>query len=344
VILGFERFLADERPYWRELETLLDRLAADPALPLDLRALRRFHYLYERAGAALARVATFASEPELQRYLESLVSRAYGEIHETRGRPHRLAPWRLLTREFPRAFRRHAGAFRMAVLVLAAGAQFGGGALLFDADARQAILPPFLTDHTPAERVAQEERGVGDRLQGVKTTFSAYLATHNTRVAIASLALGATWGIGTLVLLFVNGVMLGAVAIDYVRAGQTTFLCAWLLPHGSIEIPAFLIAGQAGLVLAGALAGWGDRTPIGARLRRVAPDLGLLMYGVAVLLLWAGFVEAFLSQYHEPVLPYGLKITLGALELLLLALFLVRAGRRDPAAARDAAPPPGGGA
>jgi len=52
------------------------------------------------------------------------------------------------------------------------------------------------------------------------------------------------------------------------------------------------------------------------------------MLGVAGLLIWAGFVEAFLSQYHEPIIPYWAKISFGAIELGLLALFLARSGRK----------------
>jgi hypothetical protein len=44
------------------------------------------------------------------------------------------------------------------------------------------------------------------------------------------------------------------------------------------------------------------------------------------MLVWAGLIEAFFSQYHAPVLPYELKIGFGILELLLLALFLGLAG------------------
>ena len=55
--------------------------------------------------------------------------------------------------------------------------------------------------------------------------------THNIKVSIFTLALGMTWGIGTLIMLFYNGVILGAVALDYVLAGETTFLLGWLLPH-----------------------------------------------------------------------------------------------------------------
>jgi hypothetical protein len=57
-----------------------------------------------------------------------------------------------------------------------------------------------------------------------------------------------------------------------------------------------------------------------------------LIFGVGLLLVWAGFVESFLSQYHEPVLPYSVKIAFGLTELVLLILFLSRSGRTTDAA------------
>lgn len=47
------------------------------------------------------------------------------------------------------------------------------------------------------------------------------------------------------------------------------------------------------------------------------------------MLVWAGFIEAFLSQYHEPALPYGVKIGFGVAEIILLALFLGKCGTRE---------------
>jgi hypothetical protein len=44
------------------------------------------------------------------------------------------------------------------------------------------------------------------------------------------------------------------------------------------------------------------------------------------MLVWAGFVEAFLSQYHEPVVPYSVKIAFGCVELTLLTAFLAKSG------------------
>jgi uncharacterized membrane protein SpoIIM required for sporulation len=146
--------------------------------------------------------------------------------------------------------------------------------------------------------------------------------THNTQVSIFTLAMGVTYGVGTAASLFYNGVILGAVGGDYIGDGQSKFLFGWLLPHGVIEIPAILIAGQAGFMIAGALIGWGRRLSIKARLREVSGDLVTIIFGMAILLVWAGLVEAFLSQYHEPVMPYGVKIAFGVVELAALAWLL----------------------
>jgi uncharacterized membrane protein SpoIIM required for sporulation len=327
MILDLERFIAGERSGWKELETILNVLEAEPNARLTLEQLQRFHELYERAAAGLARLATFSSEPETHRYLESLVARAYGEIHETREKQRRIFPMKWLFQTFPRTFRRHIGAFGLSVAITLAGCAFGGLATAFDPDSRQVTMPFGHDQLRPSERVSQEEHRTQNRLEGKKSSFSAFLITHNIQVAITALALGMTWGLGTVLMLFYNGIVLGAISVDYVRDGQTQFLLGWLMPHGVIEIPAILIAAQAGFVLAVALIGWGKRARMRERLREVSPDVVTLCIGFALMLVWAGFVEAFLSQYHAPVIPYDAKIAFGAVEAGLLCLYLAKSGR-----------------
>lgn len=328
MIIDLSKFIRQERPFWAELESRLDQLETNETSPRSLPQLQRFHYLYERTAADLARLATFSSEPELRRYLESLVARAYGQVHESRSRRHRFAPWNWFTHRLPHAFRRHVRAFYFACAVTLAGMMFGGVAVTFDEEAKWAIVPEQFAHlmQNPSERVRQEESGGGPHPSGDLTTFSAQLMTNNIGVAIKALAWGIAYGIGTLILLFYNGIILGLVAADYVQAGETVFLLGWLLPHGSIEIPAILIGGQTGLILASALIGWGERIGLRDRLRLVTSDLVTLMGGVALLLVWAGIVEAFFSQYHAPVLPYSVKIGFGCLQLLALGIFLARSG------------------
>jgi uncharacterized membrane protein SpoIIM required for sporulation len=327
VIIDLARFVSTEQPFWNELDGILRRLEEEHAAGMTVEQLRRFHYLYERASADLARIGTFAAEPELGRHLESLVARAYAEIHETRRKELRWRPVAWFFRTFPQVFRRRIAAFYFSVAVTIAGCAFGALALEFDSTAKSVIMPFSHLQGDPSKRVAREESADNDQLNGRKGTFSAALMTHNTQVSILTMALGMTWGVGTIIMLFYNGVILGAVCLDYIRAGQTPFLAGWLLPHGSFEIPAILIAGQAGLILGRALIGTGARQSVALRLRAVGPDLVTLIGGAATLLVWAGFVESFFSQYHEPVLPYWFKIAFGCVELLLLTLFLSRAGR-----------------
>jgi len=111
MIIDLQRFVATERPHWTQLERLLDKLEEDPNLRMTLDELRQFHLLFERASADLARISTFSAEPATRRYLENLVARGYGEIHETRERGSRFRPVQWFAVEFPRVFRKQFGAF-----------------------------------------------------------------------------------------------------------------------------------------------------------------------------------------------------------------------------------------
>lgn len=332
MILDLEQFVINERPFWQELEAALKAVDDDGTRRLSLDEARRLHYLYQRTAGDLARLSTFSAEPATRQYLESLVSRAYGEMHEVRGSRVRFRPIYWATRTAPRTFRRHYIAFTMSCVVTLVGAGFGAGAVNFDADAKNVLLPfpHLLVD--PSDRVAFEEReNAVNPFEGMKAQGTSMYFVNNTRVSITTMALGVTWGAGTALVLFTNGILLGAVVFDYVRAGEGVFLTGWLLPHGSVEIPSILIAGQAGLLLGSAVIGWRSRLTLRGRLREITPDLVTLVFTCACLMAWAGVIEAFFSQYHEPVLPYWIKITFGTVQFICFCSFMALAGRRpDP--------------
>lgn len=327
MILDLEKFVTAERVHWKELEDLLLRLETGTQVKLTLPEVRRFHYLYERASSDLGKLTTFAAEPDTRRYLETLVARAYAEIHESRQRANRFAPLHWFFVSFPSAFRRHLHSFAMSVAITIAGVAFGILATAIDPGSRRVTMPFGHDRLTPTERVNRETEHGGAAGGGASVAFSTQLMTHNTQVSILAMALGMTCGVGTGIFLFYNGVVMGAICLDYIRDGQARFLAGWLLPHGSIEIPAFLIAGQAGLLLGVTILGRGAALSLRGRLRAVAPDLISLIGGVAVMLVWAGLIEGLFSQYHEPALPYGVKIAFGLSELALLAVFLTWSGR-----------------
>ena len=325
MIVDLPRFLARERTHWEALELALQPFERDRFHRPTLEGSLQLFELYQRCAASLARLHE-AGRPEVSHYLEDLVARAYAQVHSVPQRA-RVRPVHWFLQTFPNTFRRQCRAFILALACLTLGSVTGATLLAIDTDAK-AVLMPFphlLTD--PKERVKQEERDQGRQLAGHQIAFSATLMANNITVSFLCMALGMTFGLGTVLLVFSNGINLGAVAADYVHGGQTQFLLGWLLPHGVFEIPALLIASQAGFVLASALIGWQSRQSRRQRLRAATGDVFTLLAGSSVMLLWAGLVESFVSQYHQPVLPYSIKIAFGSIELLALAWFLTRYGR-----------------
>ena len=106
MIIDLDRFVAEERPYWDELDQLLAHLEERTQYQLTFEQSQRFYYLYRRCSADLGRLSPAAVEPPVSRYLQSLVARAYGEVHEERQTAVRFAPAKWLFQTFPRTFRR----------------------------------------------------------------------------------------------------------------------------------------------------------------------------------------------------------------------------------------------
>jgi uncharacterized membrane protein SpoIIM required for sporulation len=332
LILDLQRFQAQERPCWMKLESLLVQLESRPDHRMKPAEVELLQELYAQTAADLNRVTHGALAPELRRYLERLVARTYAELYyapPTRSELWQPRRWLRIFASFPEAFRRQSRYFALAVVVTILGCALGGFAVRYDPASVDVLLPADYL-RNPGLRVHEEENEQGRHLDSaqIEAAFSAQLITHNIQVSLLAAALGATFGIGTALLLFENGLVLGAVAVRYTQQGFGLFVTAWLLPHGAFEIPSILIAGQAGFYLARLmLCRREDRN-----MRESMREWLLLIAGLAMMLVWAGLMEAFFSQHHAPVLPYGFKVAVGAAELALLTIYLLLIGRKDPSA------------
>lgn len=336
MILNLERFQAQARPRWNNLEMLLGTLESRPDRRLNPAEAHQLQELYSQIASDLNRVTHGALAPDLRQYLERLVARAYAELYyapPTRSKIWQPRRWFRIFRAFPESFRRQSRYFALAVVITLLGCAFGGLAVRYDPASVDVLLPADYL-RNPGERVHEEEQEQGRHPSSTQdeAMFSAQLIRHNIQVALLAAALGVTFGIGTALLLFENGVMLGAVSVHYTHQGFGLFLTAWLLPHGVFEIPSILIAGQAGFYLAHLLL----RRRDDRENRQSMREWLVLVAGLSMMLVWAGLMEAFFSQHHAPVLPYGFKVAVAAAELMLLTVYLLVIGRKD--AARKAAP------
>ena len=204
---------------------------------------------------------------------------------------------------------------------------------MFDPDAAPYLVPDQHQSMDPTERVKDE----ADRKASVEeqAAFSSFLFTHNIQVAFAAFALGLTAGVGTAIMLFSNGVLLGALAWVYASKGLSGWFWAWILPHGIPEISAICIAGAAGFVIARGMVAPKGLTR-GQALRKEALTAVKLLLGTLALFVLAGCIEGTISQIHPPRLSVAFKLTFalvvggGVYAYLLSGLFRARAATSPP--------------
>lgn len=127
---------------------------------------------------------------------------------------------------------------------------------------------------------------------GLPQPTTGLLTVNNTIVILVLVASGATLGLLTVFVLVYNGAIVGYVSVVAARAGGVAVPFVGILPHGVLEIPAFLLASAVAFrfshqVLAAAL---GQREDV--MTRQEARDAALLVVVALVLIPIAAFVEA----------------------------------------------------
>jgi uncharacterized membrane protein SpoIIM required for sporulation len=326
--MNIERFLHERRPVWQELETLLQR--AEIA-SLTREEMHELVELYRRTCSDLNRARSHTANPEILGHLNQLTGRAYRYIYRA---AHETPVWgtfvKLVTREIPAAFRREKIAVLVAACALLSGALFGSIAVLVNPANGERLIPPEFFSESPRERVEKIERNE-ERIDNVEKAlvFGASLYTHNIKVSFLAFSLGALTLVLGILILFYNGVILGAVGTLYVLDDVGTFFWAWVGPHGALELPAIVFGGAAGLVVGRALLMPGDLSR-GASLRRVLPSVWRMMIGAALTLVLAGIIEGSFSQFSAKTIPYALKIAVALVLFigLMAYLFLRRTEER----------------
>ncbi len=316
-------FITQSRPGWERLATELDDARGGGATSLPAAELKRLHDDYRRAAADLAYAQTHFAGTDTVAYLNALVSRAHTELYGSAPR-RRGRIWRFFSRDYPRLLRSE---WRM--LALSAGMLFGAVALAYllahvDYPLARLFLPADLRDNV-ADRFESGQRS-RDAAVALAPLLSAGITINNIQVSLAAFAGGMTFGLLTAYALIQNGLLLGALAAVYAKAGLTLPFLGLIVPHGGLELTAIVVAGAAGLILARALISPGD-IPRAEALKRAARPAVQMVLGAIPLFIAAGFVEGFVTP--RSIDPW-LKIAFGLVLLALFAAYALLAGHGEP--------------
>lgn len=163
----------------------------------------------------------------------------------------------------------------------------------------------FIEDGTPM--AIYEKSRQSDMFFGI--TF------NNIMVSFYAFILGIFFSIGTVYVIFKNAIMLGSFHAFFYQKGMfwETFLTIWI--HGSLEISAIVIAGAAGFVLSRSFMFPGTYSRKEAFVSGGKKGIRMIA-GLIPIFIMAGFLESFVTRYHEMNILIKLVIIIGSLSYI----------------------------
>jgi uncharacterized membrane protein SpoIIM required for sporulation len=150
------------------------------------------------------------------------------------------------------------------------------------------------------------------------SVLSLQILTNNIVVSLFAYCAGFLFGLGTLYILGLNGLMLGAVFAFTSLHGLGDDLFAFVVAHGCVEISVMCLSGAACAAVGEALIRPGEATRTES-FQRAALQSGKLILVCVLLLIGSGLIEGYISP--NPVFSLKTRVAIGVCYwLFMLAL------------------------
>ena len=151
------------------------------------------------------------------------------------------------------------------------------------------------------------------------------IITNNIAVTLFAFVLGTFYGIGTIYIIALNGLMLGGVFAFTAHHGLAGRLFEFIIAHGVVELSVICLAGAAGIYLGESLMRPGNRTRVEA-FRKAVRQAGALLLVAIPFLIGAGFIEGYISP--NAAFPLAARLVIGLGYGLVFWLVLTRGFRQ----------------
>ncbi len=142
------------------------------------------------------------------------------------------------------------------------------------------------------------------------------IAFNNIMVAFKAFLLGMFFSIGTLYILFKNGLMLGAFQYLFAKHGLSTEFFLVVFIHGTLEISAIVIAGAAGMVMGNSILFPKTFTRLQSFTQGAKKGIKIIISLVPIFIV-ASFFESYVTKHTDIPLLLSLFILLGSLAFIV---------------------------
>ncbi len=321
-----EQFIQRHQQEWADFEQWLDARAAKPRrarVTTGWRGLQdeavpaAYRRLCQQLGLARRR----GYSPQLCARLQTLMQRGHAVMYRP-PLPRWQRVFEFLLADFPALVRAERGVMLASLLLFGLPLVLSFVAVQLRPELIHTLMgPPQVAELEAMYSKAAEKLG---RDSGSDLAMFGYYIFNNISIGLRTYASGLLAGVGPVLAIVFNGLMIGAVAGHLQAVGLGDPFWRFVAGHSAFELTAIVIAGGAGLRLGLALLVPGRRRRVDALVedgRRGA----LLCLGVFVMLLLAAFIEAYWSSIST--LPAMVKYTVAGLLWTGVGLWLWRGGR-----------------
>lgn len=301
--MNIQRWISRREADWRRLNTLLKQVETKGLKSLRAKEITELASLYRSVSGDLARAKTHKMGQIISQDLQNLTSRSYVQIY--RGSRHQ--EWQKVRDfyrwGFPATVRETFPYTLLATLIFLIPGLIAWWYAWQD--------PVFLDLVVPEElitKVRDEQQLWMGSIIGIEPLASSNIMINNLSVSFNAVAGGITGGLLTAYIMAYNGLHIGAIATLVGQNNLAYPFWAFVLPHGSLELPAIFLAGGAGLLIARGLLFPGKYRRRDA-LQYYSGKAAKLVLGIIPMLVIAGIIEGFFSP--NPLIPDIFKYVAG---------------------------------
>ncbi|MEP2937229.1 MAG: stage II sporulation protein M [Gilvibacter sp.] len=273
------------------------------------------HYIHLTNDLAYAQ--TYYPESKTLLYLNSLTSQAHQQIYKNKkeSKNRVVSFW---VHEFPLFFYGYQRQLFYAFLIFVVAIAIGAVSAANDDSFVRLILGDGYVNKT----ISNIESGDPTAVYKSGGEFGTFIAitVNNIRVAIIAFALGVITSIGTGLVLFSNGVMVGAFFMFFYTRDVFWEASKNIWLHGTIELSVIVVAGCAGIVMGNSIL---FPKTFSRRLSFVkgAKDGLKIVISTIPFFIIAGFIEGFITRYSN--MPIWLALSIITASLILIVYYYI---------------------
>lgn len=270
--------------------------------------------LFIKVSGDLSYASTFYPNRSVRLYLNKLTQQIFDTIEKESKSQLSFEKVKIFfTRILPLEVYRSRKAFALSFVIFLLAVVVGAVSTAHSEDFTRVILGDDYVNMT--DRNIAEGDPMGVYKDEAKMDMFLRITINNIRVSFLAFILGIFGGLGTIILLLYNGIMVGTFQYYFYQKGlfATSFFTIWI--HGTIEISAIIIAGAAGFVLGRGLL-FPETYTRGIAMQVSAKRAVRIIVGIVPLFILAGFLESYVTRLTD--LPLVVKMIIIVLSLALI--------------------------